>query len=801
MKHIPFIPLGNNMLLKALLIMLLLETNFVDCKEHKGHISVILVGATGDLAKKYLWQGLFHLYLNEADRGHSFIFYGGALSPPEKGESIMFDVLKSLSCPVDVTPDRCALLKDQFLRLSRYRQLKVAENYTALNQDIQNTMSEEGLHEAGRLFYLSVPPFTYTDIARNINATCRPLPGAWLRVVLEKPFGHDYASAQQLASDLQMFFKEEEIYRIDHYLGKQTVAQILPFRRQNRRHLDPIWNRDYVERVEIVLKETVDAKARTSFYEEYGVIRDVIQNHLTEILTSLSMELPLNYSKSYDVLKAKLEVMNSLLSLDHRSAVVGQYQNYLTQVREELEKKSDFFTNTQTFAGVLVQIDNTRWEGVPFILTSGKALDERTAYVRVLFKDNSFCLQKEVNRETGKTSCKRKQIIFHIGHGDLGFPAILVSRGLFKPKFSSSQWQEATELTSLHLFGQPLTDYYVYRPVQEMDAYSLLISNIFYGKKETFVTTKNLLSSWKFWTPLLEILDRESPRVYLGGTENDQLLDFVIESGGLQFAAVEPLEIMGMEQKTNSFASIHSTFLGNSMVSNWAEQLIEKLARDIQLAAESAVQHSGVFHLALSGGSTPLALFQRLSKHHHGFPWKRTHLWLVDERCVPFTEPDSNFGNIEKYLLQHVRVPYINIHPMPVDRNQRICSEEDLGTEVYAKEISSHVSNSSFDMVLLGLGNDGHTASIFPGAQDGIEGHKFVLFTESPGKPHRRMSLSLSLINKAREIAVLVLGKGKHDIITLISRAERSPIKWPIFGVNPTFGKLVWYIDYDALLK
>ncbi|XP_063799166.1 GDH/6PGL endoplasmic bifunctional protein [Pseudophryne corroboree] len=789
------------MQLRTLCGLLLVGTIAVLCKENKGHVSVVLLGATGDLAKKYLWQGLFQLYLNEVNRGHSFSFHGAALTPPEQAEIVMFNALKSLSCPGDVTPDRCALVKDQFLKLTRYRQLKTAQNYTALHQDILSSLAEESLHEAGRLFYLSVPPFAYADIARNINASCRPPPGAWLRVVLEKPFGHDYESAKQLAGELQTFFQEEEIYRVDHYLGKQTVEQILPFRRRNQKHLGPIWNRQHVDRVEIVMKEMVDAKGRTSFYEEYGVIRDVIQNHLTEILTAVAMEVPHNFSNSDDVLRAKLELLDSLRDPEHSSAVIGQYQNYLPQVREELEKHPNYFTNTQTFASVLVYIDNVRWEGVPFLLVSGKALDERTSYARVVFKDNVFCLQKEQNEDTGTNPCKPRQIIFHIGHGALGFPAVLVSRSLFRPSLISSQWQAGSEIPAPSLFGQPLADYYVYRPIEERDAYSILISNIYRGKKESFITTKNLLASWKFWTRLLESIDGESPRVYPGGSETGHLLDFAIEHGGLHFVTDEHLEIMGMKDKSNTFASAQSNFLGNTMVSNWAEQLIQKLAQDIQTEADAAVKRSGVFHLALSGGSSPIALFERLSVHHYGFPWKHTHLWMVDERCVPFTDPDSNFGSLERHLLRRVRIPYVNIHPMPVYRNQRLCAAEDMGSETYAQEISALVSNSSFDLVLLGLGNDGHTASIFPGSKDLISGDKLVLLSESPLKPTHRMSLSLPLINKARKVAVLILGKGKNDILTLISRAESNPNKWPIFGVNPTFGDLVWYVDYDALFR
>lgn len=246
-----------NMLIVAMCLALL---GCLQAQELQGHVSIILLGATGDLAKKYLWQGLFQLYLDEAGRGHSFSFHGAALTAPKQGQELMAKALESLSCPKDMAPSHCAEHKDQFLQLSQYRQLKTAEDYQALNKDIEAQLQHAGLREAGRIFYFSVPPFAYEDIARNINSSCRPGPGAWLRVVLEKPFGHDHFSAQQLATELGTFFQEEEMYRVDHYLGKQAVAQILPFRDQNRKALDGLWNRHHVERVEIIMKETVDAE-------------------------------------------------------------------------------------------------------------------------------------------------------------------------------------------------------------------------------------------------------------------------------------------------------------------------------------------------------------------------------------------------------------------------------------------------------------------------------------------------------------------------------------------------------------
>lgn len=190
--------------------------------QRPGHVSVVIVGGTGDLAKKYLWQGFFQLYINQVSSGNTFSFYGGGQSPTEKATPVLFEILKAVSCSKDVSQERCALLKDQFLRLAQYRQLKSLEDYQDLAKHIEQQLQEEGMTEAGRLFYLSVPAFAYADIAEKINSTCRPKSGAWLRVVLEKPFGHDYGSAQVLASQLRSSLTEEEMYRIDHYLGKQV---------------------------------------------------------------------------------------------------------------------------------------------------------------------------------------------------------------------------------------------------------------------------------------------------------------------------------------------------------------------------------------------------------------------------------------------------------------------------------------------------------------------------------------------------------------------------------------------------
>lgn len=450
-----------------------------------------------------------------------------------------------------------------------------------------------------------------------------------------------------------------------------------------------------------------------------------------------------------------------------------------------------------------MHVDNLRWEGVPFILMSGKALDERVSYARVLFKNQAYCAQSERRWEAEQSQCLPRQVIFYIGHGELGSPAVLVSRNLFRPSLPSASWWEVTDRPGLHLFGRPLSDFYAYSPLREQDAYSILISHIFHHRKDSFVTTENLLASWVFWTPLLESLAREVPRLYPGGAENGPVLDFEFSSNRLSFSQPPPEQVVpgpGSVPTPSHFQVLTAKYRHSPLISAWPEELIARLAGDIEAAAVRAVQRFGKFHLALSGGSSPVALFQQLATGHYGFPWAHTHLWLVDERCVPLWDPESNFQGLQAHLLQHVRVPHYNVHPMPVQRHQRLCAEEDQGAQAYAEEISALVTNSSFDLVLLGMGTDGHTASLFPQSPTGLDGEQLVVRTESPSRPFQRMSLSLPLINRARKVAVLVMGRMKRDIAMLVSRVGHEPKKWPISGVLPTSGQLVWYMDYEAFL-
>lgn len=446
-------------------------------------------------------------------------------------------------------------------------------------------------------------------------------------------------------------------------------------------------------------------------------------------------------------------------------------------------------------AAVLAYIDEARYEGVPILLISGKKLDERVGYARVLFKHDIFCVQNQHS-----VHCKPKQIVFHFGHGSLGSPAILVSKNLFRPVLKDDGWKEATEQADASVLGLPVSDYHVLAPAEQREAYSELISHIFAGHKNNFIQAESLLASWALWTPVLSSLADTFPRIYPGGAENGASLDVCVKGNELRYYAEVTFIDDDRMGGGGGFQVMQGKFRSADMVSAWAEELVERLAQDMEEAAEAAVREGGVFHLALSGGSTPLALFHRLSHYHHSFPWRHTHVWMADERCVPLDEPASNFHTLHEHLLRHLRIPYYNIHPMPVQINQRLCVEEDGGALLYEKELIKSVNGSSFHFVLLGVGYDSHTASLFPGCKVDVNDKSLVALTESPSKPHQRMSLTFRAINQAQRVALLVMGKGKHETITQLSRVKDQPDKWPITGVKPASGRLVWYIDNDALL-
>ncbi|XP_077869021.1 GDH/6PGL endoplasmic bifunctional protein [Saccoglossus kowalevskii] len=758
--------------------------------------NIILVGATGDLAKKYLWQGMFNLFLEKSSNDHIFHFYGSGRTPQETAGPALQKILEeNVKCD-NIDRDDCSVRRRQFIESTEYHQLKSADHYVSLTIKIEKALNALKVNETGTLAFLSVPPFTYADIVNNLHEECRP-PDSWFRVVLEKPFGHDTESAEKLSRDIATSLKEDEIYRIDHYLGKPGVQQIMPFRFDNKDKYDQIWNKDHIERVEIVMKETLDCKGRMNYYDEYGVIRDVIQNHLTEILILIAMETPSNLTDRAEHHRKKLHLLKHVKSLGSDSCVIGQYTNYNTQVKDELKKDDDFQSVTPTFATVAMEINNPRWKGVPFILMSGKMMDEKSGYVRVVFKQNILCGSVPANEFN---SCYPRQIVFVTGNSDTKHPILLVSKSLPEPNVRDNLKASNLE-SSADVFGLKKSDYFSYNLVESQDAYSNLITAAYEGRRDSFVGTEDLIASWKIWTPLLQSIKKKKPRLYPGGKSNSDWLNVVTLGNKIEY--LYGVNVIDFPPDSVNTKTIPSHYRSQPLRTGNLNQVIKKLADDIEVLAKESVELNGVFHMALSGGNTPNKLLTHLVLHSDAFPWHHTHVWQVDERCVDLKSNLLNFNHINENLLQYVPVPLHNIHSMPVDLVKNEYEPgKDLGSAVYGAEIENIVPNESMDLILLGVGTDGHTASLFPRqSSNNLENDLVALVNNGPEDVSpKRMTMTLDLINKSKNVAVLVTGGGKKNIVSVLKDAVKDSSKWPITGVELVDGDMAWYIDHDALL-
>ncbi|MQM11132.1 hypothetical protein Taro_044036 [Colocasia esculenta] len=352
----------------------------LDLTSETGCLSIIVLGASGDLAKKKTFPALYHLFKQGFLPSNEVHIFGyartkisddglrdrirGYLSQGENGESEQ-------------------LLK--FLQLIKYvsGSYDQEEGFLLLNKEISQHESSRNsvAGTSRRLFYLALPPSVYPSVCKMIRQCCMNQShlGGWTRIVVEKPFGKDLSSAEDLSSQLGELFDESQLYRIDHYLGKELVQNLLVLRFANRFFL-PLWNRDNIHNIQIVFREDFGTEGRGGYFDEYGIIRDIIQNHLLQVLCLVAMEKPVSLKPEH-IRDEKVKVLQSVLPISSEEVVLGQYEGYKDD--PTVSKSS----NTPTFATVVLRIHNERWEGVPFILKAGKALNSRKAEIRVQFKD------------------------------------------------------------------------------------------------------------------------------------------------------------------------------------------------------------------------------------------------------------------------------------------------------------------------------------------------------------------------------------------------------------------------------
>lgn len=335
--------------------------------------TIVIFGASGDLTCRKLVPALYNNQVKGRLRTNGKIV--GFARRPYTDEAFRTHLLEGVKTFTPETFDQAKW--DEFsLRLVYFQgDLDVAEDFKRLGE----FLAQHEAAPANRLFYLAVAPEHYIPVASNLGqAGLVDQADGWRRIIVEKPFGNDLKSAQELNKLLHTVFDESQIYRIDHYLGKETAQNILFFRFANT-IFEPIWNRRYVDNIQVTVAETVDIEHRADYYDGVGVLRDMFQNHLLQLLGLVAMEPPASFEADA-VRNETFKLLSSIRPVRLEDTVRAQYEGYRQTEGVSPDSK------TPTFAVVKLYIDNWRWKGVPFYLRSGKSLAEKTSQIIVEFQ-------------------------------------------------------------------------------------------------------------------------------------------------------------------------------------------------------------------------------------------------------------------------------------------------------------------------------------------------------------------------------------------------------------------------------
>lgn len=350
-----------------------------------------IFGGTGDLTSRKLVPALYNLFLDGWMPKHFAIVAMGRTAYTD--EKFREELLKDIN---QFSRNKAAKKEkwDAFARHVSFQVSDINQESTYLEQaDRIARFTNEAGAEPNVIYYLAVAPRFFSTIAENLSKHKLAANPEKARIVIEKPFGHDLESARELNKLLGGVFSEQQIYRIDHYLGKETVQNILAFRFANS-IFEPLWNRNYIDHVQISVTEQLGVGNRGGYYDEAGALRDMIQNHILQLLCLVAMEPPVSFQAD-EVRNRKVDVLHSMRKFSPEDiknhAVRGQYSKGWMEgkeypgYRDEQGVATD--SNTETFAAIKFHVDNWRWHGVPFYLRTGKRMHQSSSVITIQFKD------------------------------------------------------------------------------------------------------------------------------------------------------------------------------------------------------------------------------------------------------------------------------------------------------------------------------------------------------------------------------------------------------------------------------
>lgn len=447
----------------------------------------IILGASGDLAKKKIYPTMWAL-VRDGLIPDNTRFVGYARS------DLSVARLREHSAPnvhlAEGESDKFeAFWRDNYYVRGQYDSRTDMEK---LNQQL-NAIETTG-QPNNRIFYLALPPAVFADSTTYIKEVTMSERG-YTRIIVEKPFGKDSESSAILSNHLAFLFREEQIYRIDHYLGKEMVQNLMTLRFANAL-FRKVWDRDSIASVIITFKEPFGTMGRGGYFDKSGIIRDIMQNHLLQILTLAAMEKPASLSPD-DIRDEKVKVLKTMKEIRIEDVVTGQYvANPSAEPGTDgsfgyLDDKDVPQDSTcPTYAAAVMYIDNERWQGVPFIMRAGKALNERKAEMRIQFKD--------VPGDIFGGDAVRNELVLRVQPNE----AIYCKMMNKTPGMAFAMEESELDLTYTERYGD----------ARLPGAYERLIADVFVGSQMHFVRTDELKEAWRIFTPLLDQLEKEKPK-------------------------------------------------------------------------------------------------------------------------------------------------------------------------------------------------------------------------------------------------------------------------------------------------
>ena len=478
---------------------------------------MVLFGASGDLAKRKVIPAMYDLAVHQA-LGPRYAIVGFARTPmnDESFRSAVAEAAKSISDVGPIEPQKW----DEFASNLFYSPGEYGnpESYAHLANKLAELEASKQLG-GNRLFYLSTPPEVYPDIVEQLGRAglSRPTSGdSWVRIIIEKPFGRDLASAKELNKTVLNVFEEKQVYRIDHYLGKDTVQNLLVLRFGNG-IFEPLWNRNYVDHVQITAAETLGVERRGGFYETTGALRDMIQSHVLQLTSLVAVEPPASFDAT-SVRNEKLKVLQSIrpfnLEMVAQSVVRGQYTPGLVAGKHETGYRAEPgvspTSRTETFVSARLLIDNWRWAGVPFYLRTGKRLGKRSTEIVIEFRRAPHMVFRE--REIAPN-----RLVLNI-QPDEGVSVSFVAK---RPGTEMSIGNVNMNFSYKEGFGEAIRS-----------AYATLLNDCVRGDATLFDRGDNVEAAWALVDPILDVWTAaksatvpQYPSGSWGPHESDQLLE------------------------------------------------------------------------------------------------------------------------------------------------------------------------------------------------------------------------------------------------------------------------------------